>query len=85
VLDGIPKHLPSLLRAEKLVKKARKSGLLKNTKAKVSGDKQRVGRKLFELAQLAQRNGWSAEELLRAESARREREWRKIERRSSQS
>lgn len=27
-LDGIPKHLPALLRAEKLVKKARKAGLL---------------------------------------------------------
>ena len=26
-LDGIPKHLPALLRAEKLVKKARKAGL----------------------------------------------------------
>jgi len=26
--DGIPKHLPALLRAEKLVKKARKAGLL---------------------------------------------------------
>src|ERR1700689_4217620 len=28
-LDGIPKHLPSLLRAEKLAKKARKANLLK--------------------------------------------------------
>jgi MazG family protein len=27
-LDGIPKHLPALLRAEKLVKKARRAGLL---------------------------------------------------------
>src|SRR6186713_1755537 len=27
-LDGIPKHLPALLRAEKLVKKAQKAGLL---------------------------------------------------------
>src|SRR5690242_1342140 len=26
-LDGIPKHLPALLRAEKLVKKARKAGI----------------------------------------------------------
>ena len=26
-LDGIPKHLPALLRAEKLVKKARRAGL----------------------------------------------------------
>src|SRR5262249_50314989 len=29
-LDGIPKHLPALLRAEKLVKKARKADLLSN-------------------------------------------------------
>ena len=28
MLDGIPKHLPALMRAEKLVKKARKAGLL---------------------------------------------------------
>src|SRR2546426_2367013 len=27
-LDGIPKHLPALLRVEKLIKKARKAGLL---------------------------------------------------------
>src|SRR6266545_1404274 len=30
-LDGIPKHLPALLRAEKLVKKARKAGLLSDS------------------------------------------------------
>jgi len=29
--DGIPKHLPALLRAEKLVKKAHKAGLLDST------------------------------------------------------
>src|SRR6201985_2557770 len=34
-LDGIPKHLPALLRAEKLVKKARKAGLMdKSSKTK---------------------------------------------------
>src|SRR5580765_1472995 len=31
-LDGIPRHLPALLRAEKLVKKARKAKLLANSK-----------------------------------------------------
>src|SRR5579863_8028053 len=31
-LDGIPKHLPALLRAEKLVKKARKAGLARLNK-----------------------------------------------------
>src|SRR3989441_7031538 len=33
-LDGIPKHLPALLRAEKLVKKARKAGLAVPRKGK---------------------------------------------------
>src|SRR5258705_96545 len=32
-LDGIPKHLPALMRAEKLVKKARKAKLLKSNSA----------------------------------------------------
>ena len=31
-LDGVPKHLPALLRAEKLVKKARKAQLLPDGK-----------------------------------------------------
>src|SRR5271167_1440567 len=31
-LDGIPKHLPALLRAEKLLKKARKAGLVTGNK-----------------------------------------------------
>src|SRR5678815_3929359 len=34
-LDGIPKHLPALLRAEKLLKKARKAGLI-DRKSRVS-------------------------------------------------
>ena len=79
-LDGIPKHLPSLLRAEKLVKKARKAGLLsaqqhtqlKQTKTKFAED-------LFALAESAQRRGWSAEELLRAEVQRTERILRRKE------
>src|SRR5262252_97474 len=33
-LDGIPKHLPALLRAEKLVKKARRAHLLGEAKGK---------------------------------------------------
>lgn len=76
--DGIPKHLPSLLRAEKLAKKARKAKLLDATKAKRKPGE--LAEKLFELAAEAQVNGWSAEELLRKESARRERAWRKAER-----
>src|SRR6185503_17064469 len=38
-LDGIPKHLPSLLRAEKLVKKARKVKLLSNQKTRRKASK----------------------------------------------
>src|SRR6058998_2558348 len=79
-LDGIPKHLPALLRAEKLVKKAQKAGLLNSTP--VSG-KPRTARalaqKLFDLAAFAQQKGWSAEELLRSETKRREQVLRRRE------
>lgn len=78
-LDGIPKHLPALARAEKLVKKARKSALL-NTRMKPAGaTKRKLGAKLFELAALAQEKGWSAEELLRGEVKHRELALRKRE------
>ena len=77
-LDGIPKHLPALLRAEKLVKKARKAKLFEGgTGKKVA--RENIGKQLFELAAAAQEHGWSAEELLRKETARRERVWRKSE------
>ncbi|MCU0247693.1 MAG: MazG family protein [Bryobacter sp.] len=78
-LDGIPKHLPALLHAEKLVKKARKAQLLADT---VPGRKpaQRVlARRLFALVRLAQQRGWSAEELLRRETRREERGLRRVE------
>jgi uncharacterized protein YabN with tetrapyrrole methylase and pyrophosphatase domain len=80
VFDGIPKHLPALLRAEKLVKKARKAKLQERTRS--SGRSRTalaLGRQLFELAEYAQQNGWSAEELLRAEIQRRETRMRKSE------
>jgi len=80
-LDGIPKHLPALLRAEKLVKKARKAGLV-SSKVVEQGKRlkrETLGRALFELTEQAQRAGWSAEELLRTESSRRERAWRRQE------
>lgn len=80
-LDGIPKHLPSLLRAEKLVKKARKSGLLpQKSKARSQQRKAEIGKQLFKLAEAAQRRGWSAEELLRIEIQKRECALRKVER-----
>src|SRR5947207_15931231 len=79
-LDGIPKHLPALLRAEKLVKKARKAKLAVQTISKRSLSRAFLAKELFELVEYSQAKGWSAEELLRTESAKRERVWRKQER-----
>jgi hypothetical protein len=82
-LDGIPKHLPALMRAEKLVKKARKAGLLnappgKRLRPRKAG-KTAIAKQLFELVEYAQQRGWSAEELLVAETNRRAGRWRKQE------
>jgi uncharacterized protein YabN with tetrapyrrole methylase and pyrophosphatase domain len=79
-LDGIPKHLPALLRAEKLVKKARKAKLLSDQKSKRKASKSAIAQRLFSLAEDAQSHGWSAEELLQGEIKSRERRWRKLER-----
>jgi MazG family protein len=78
-LDGIPKHLPALLRAEKLLKKARKAKLLEEAASANRLGKQALARRLFDLTQQALEQGWSAEELLRQETGRRERAWRKRE------
>ena len=84
-LDGIPKHLPALLRAEKLVKKARKAKVLAESRdSKRRLTKNALAKELFELASFAQARGWSAEELLGGEIKKRERELRKRERRSLQ-
>jgi MazG family protein len=91
-LDGIPKHLPALLRAEKLVKKGKKAGLVskkhnadggllkQNPETPIRTKKQAIGEHLYALARHAHDNGWSAEELLRAETRRQERALRKVER-----
>ena len=83
-LDGVPKHLPALLRAEKLVKKACKAKLV--TDGKKSGRKlsqAMLAKKLFELASFAQTRGWCAEELLAGEVKKQERQLRKIEKTAS--
>jgi uncharacterized protein YabN with tetrapyrrole methylase and pyrophosphatase domain len=77
--DGIPKHLPALLRAEKLVKKARKVNLLEERAPGGKISRARLGGKLFELAAFAQARGWSAEELLVGETQKRERILRRRE------
>jgi XTP/dITP diphosphohydrolase len=82
-LDGIPKHLPALLRAEKLVKKARKAGLADDPTVRQSRPKRtkaEVAKELFALAEYAQRRGWSAEGLLRSEIQKKERACRRRER-----
>ncbi len=77
-LDGIPKHLPALLRAEKLMKKARRAKLVTaGSRRKLT--RAAVAKQLFELAGYAQTQGWSAEDLLRNETCERERAWRRKE------
>jgi MazG family protein len=81
--DGIPKHLPALMRAEKLVKKARKvfagGPRADGEFSKRKLTKSALAKELFELAQSAQSRGWSAEELLSAETKKRERNFRRRE------
>ena len=85
-LDGIPKHLPALLRAEKLVKKARKAKLLSEAaRSKAAASKSAVATQLFDLTEAAQSRGWSAEELLRSEIRRREKALRRRERQIAKS
>ena len=78
-MDGIPKHLPALMRAEKLIKKARKAKLLAEVKSKARVTKSTLAEQLYSLAEQAQANGWSSEELLRKEIQKRERALRRLE------
>jgi uncharacterized protein YabN with tetrapyrrole methylase and pyrophosphatase domain len=82
-LDGIPIHLPALLYAAKLVKKARKAKLLPAITEKPACTKRELAERLFSLAQFAQEQEWSAEDLLRHEIKRRERLLRKTEKREA--
>ena len=83
-LDGIPKHLPALLRAEKLLKKARKAKVVADghdSKRRLT--KAGLAKELFQLASFAQARGWCAEELLSAETKKRERQFRRQEMQSA--
>jgi MazG family protein len=88
-LDGIPARLPALMRAQKLVKKADKAGLpiegviAHSEKTHRRATKREVAQALFLIAQHCQEAGWSAEELLRQETGKRERAWRKSEQRAA--
>lgn len=78
-LDGIPKHLSALLRAEKLLKKARKAKLIPDAPKTPRRAKSALAKELFALAREAQSRGWSAEELLCDEIKREEKKLRKQE------
>ena len=84
--DGIPKHLPALLRAGKLLKKAHKvfaDGHHADTKkSKPTFTKATLAKKLFALTAFAQSRGWCAEELLAAEIKKQERQLRQREKSS---
>jgi XTP/dITP diphosphohydrolase len=82
-LDGIPKHLPALLWAGKLVKKAHKAKLLAAAPGKPARTRKEVAERLFALAQYAQEQSWSPEDLLRSECKKRERALREKEKREA--
>src|SRR5438270_1877971 len=82
-LDGIPKHLPALLRAEKLAKKAKRAKLVSNGLAQKRFTRAQTARQLLELALYAQDKGWSAEDLLRNQTQRLEARWRNLERKKA--
>lgn len=87
--DGIPKHLPALLRAQKLWKKAAKTHLTSPSRKPARRGvipqvehphtRREMARELFALARVCQENGWNAEDLLRTETNRLERLWRRKE------
>ena len=85
-LDGVPRHLPALMRAQKLFKKACKANLIPTDTAPLghtATDSEitqiELSQTLFELARNCQKRGCSAEDLLREECNRQEELWRKKE------
>ena len=78
-LDGIPKHLPALLRAEKLLKKAERAKLISKQSSKRKQTRAELAQQLFQLTSYARSKGWSAEELLSGEIRKQEGVLRKRE------
>jgi len=80
------------LRAQKLWKKARRAEAAQAVRLQTrrtpqplpspSRTRSQVAKTLFDIAALCQDRGWSAEDLLRRETKRRERLWRSQERRA---
>jgi hypothetical protein len=67
------------LRAEKLLKKARRAELTDPLPNRRRLTRAKLAQELFELAAYAQGKGWSAEDLLLTETRKHERKWRKRE------
>ena len=82
-LDGIPKRLPALLQAAKLVKRAHKAKLMTTDPVRPVRTKRELAERLFALARYAEEQGWSAEDALRSETKRRERALRAKEKREA--
>src|SRR5437764_8293211 len=63
-LDGIPRRLPALMRAEKLLKKAQRAGLIKRARKRpgARGKRPGIAKNLFRLVEQAREQGYSAEE-----------------------
>jgi len=77
-IDGVPKNLPALQRAERLLEKASRSGkenppssLLENIKGEVE-----LGEMLWQITEAARRKGWHAESALRGACEKFERGYR---------
>jgi hypothetical protein len=74
------------MRAQKLVKKATKAGLVdgdvvaRSQATAKPATRREIAAGLFHIAEYCQARGWSAEELLRSEAKRRDQAWRKAER-----
>lgn len=79
VFDGIPKHLPALMRTKELIKNGKKAGIGSDPSTFTGPGKALFARQLFALVEYAQSQDWCAETLLREECARVEVQWRKEE------
>lgn len=81
-LDGIPKDLPSLARAQKSLKKMRKAHFEEVPKAKISDhfeDEEDLGKILLQLVDKAQQKGLDAEHALRKALVYLEKDFRNYE------
>ena len=77
-MDGVPLALPALLRARKLISRARRAGLAKSDASPITEEE--LGDLLFALVERAERAGIDPEQALRDANARFEAEVRHRER-----